>query len=167
MYNRHDEILESMNLVTRILNTGILVEIIYIKLFHVIFYENSFHIFVVVEQMKLYISNMYFCFQLPLLTCQKWVSANNCLYRIPSLTFWPICTFSPSPSSCWLSSRSPSSRGHGIRLSLQMLCKMQQATITWHALSGDSLISPCRTWNRLFSCPMPLSTMLLVFLWAL
>lgn len=163
MYNRHDEIHESMNLLIRILN--ILVEIIYIKLFHVIFYENSFYNFVVVEQMKLYISNMYF--QLPLLTCQKWVSANNCLYRIPSLTFWPICAFSPSPSSCWLSSRSPSSRGHGICLSLQMLCKMQQATITWHALSGDSLISPCRTWNRLFSCPMPLSTMLLVFLWAL
>lgn len=54
--------------------------------------------------------------------------------------------------------------GHAICLSLQILCKMQQATITWQVLSGDNLTSPCRTWTLLLSCPMPLSTILLVFL---
>lgn len=72
-----------------ILLWSILVEIN--KLFHVIFYDNSFRMFFFVGFVALEKWNMYVCFHYPVIIWyyQKWVSAYSCLCQIQSLTFWP------------------------------------------------------------------------------
>ena len=77
-----------------------------------------------------------------------------------------------SSCRCWglpSSSSSPSITGSssGMLNSLARLCNTQQATTTLHTFGGSSRTSPCRTWNRRFSCPITRSTSALVLLWDL
>ena len=105
-------------------------------------------------------------------TYLKWRITNASLYRRPSRRrrgSWTSCTggsSSSSPPSKAAGGCSPS--GILIFLILQMLCSIAQTSTIWQTLDGGpTRISLCRTWKRRFSCPMPLSTTLRVFLCAL
>lgn len=111
-------------------------------------------------------------------TYAKCKLTNSSRYRRPSRGRGAIggsrgcCTACGALSSSSMPSSAGSSisSGAGTRmfLSLQMLCSMAQTLIIWQTFTvGVTLISPCKTWNRRFSWPIPRSTTFRVFLCAL